>query len=102
SGRGTWFTQNGNAGACGNVNSDSAYIVAVNSAQYAGGSHCGQSVRISANGRSITARVADLCPGCPYGGLDLSTGAFQALGSLSQGVLSLSWCMSLFSCLDSS
>jgi len=92
SGRATYFTQGGNAGACGNVNSDSAYIVAVNSAQY-DSSKCGQSVSITntANGKSITATVADMCPGCGSGSLDLSTGAFQALGDMSAGVLPISW-----------
>ena len=68
--------------------SDGAYIVAVNDAQMNGGL-CGRSVRITntANGQSITATVADTCPGCGYGSLDLSVGAFQGLGSMDQGVL---------------
>lgn len=57
--------QGGNAGACGNVNSDSSYIVAVNSGMF-DSSKCGQSVTVTNqnNGQSITATVADLCPGC--------------------------------------
>jgi rare lipoprotein A (peptidoglycan hydrolase) len=58
-----------------------------------GGAHCGRTVSITNtdNGRSITARVADTCPGCGYGSLDLSTGAFGAIGSYDQGVLPISW-----------
>jgi expansin (peptidoglycan-binding protein) len=84
--------QGGNAGACGNVNSDSSYIVAVNSGMF-DSSKCGQSVTVTNqnNGQSITATVADLCPGCGGTSLDLSTGAFQALGDMSAGVLPISW-----------
>lgn len=55
--------QGGAAGSCGKVNSDSAYIVAMNSPQVAGGSHCGQYVTVTntANGKSVRAQVADTC-----------------------------------------
>ncbi|CAF4322269.1 unnamed protein product, partial [Rotaria sordida] len=37
-------------------------------------------------------RVVDRCPGCPYGGLDLSPAAFQRIvGDLSQGVGQVTW-----------
>merc|ERR1712093_463815 len=92
SGQATYFYQGGNPGACGNYNQDSAYIVALDYRMYSGGSHCGQQVRINSGGRSITATVADLCPSCASSGsLDLSVAAFQALGSLGQGVLPISW-----------
>ncbi|GAA5968049.1 hypothetical protein JCM11641_003712 [Rhodosporidiobolus odoratus] len=92
SGRATFFTQGGNPGSCGNYNSDSTYLVAVNSAQMSS-SLCGKTVRITntANGKSITASVQDTCPGCSYGSLDLSTGAFGALGSYDAGVLPITW-----------
>merc|ERR1711977_770315 len=92
SGQATYFYQGGNPGACGNYNQDSAYIVALDYRMYSGGSHCGQQVRINSGGRSITATVADLCPSCASSGsLDLSVATFQALGSLGQGVLPISW-----------
>ncbi|KAL7342359.1 RlpA-like double-psi beta-barrel-protein domain-containing protein-containing protein, partial [Rhodotorula toruloides] len=92
SGQATFFYQGGNPGSCGTVHSDSDYIVAVNAAQMNSG-WCGKtvSIRNTATGASITATVADTCPGCGYGSLDLSTGAFNALGSESQGVLPISW-----------
>ncbi|KWU46453.1 barwin-like endoglucanase, partial [Rhodotorula sp. JG-1b] len=80
-------------GSCGNVNSDSSYIVALSYSQVDGGAHCGRTVSITNNdnGKTITATVADTCPGCGYGSLDLSTGAFGAIGSYDQGVLPISW-----------
>lgn len=91
-GRATWYTQGGAAGACGEYNDDSAYIVAMNSAQY-DSSKCGQMVHVTntANGQSVSAKIADLCPGCGSGSLDLSTAAFQAIGDLDTGVLSINW-----------
>ncbi|BGP37885.1 hypothetical protein JCM10450v2_001821 [Rhodotorula kratochvilovae] len=92
SGRATYYFQGGAAGSCGNYASDSDYIVAVNAAQMNSGL-CGKTVKITntANGKTITARVADTCPGCGYGSLDLSEGAFGALGSYSSGVLPIAW-----------
>lgn len=39
----------------------------------------------------MTATVADTCPGCEWGAIDLSEAAFLQLGTLDQGVLPLSW-----------
>ncbi|KAK4700653.1 hypothetical protein P7C70_g5590, partial [Phenoliferia sp. Uapishka_3] len=92
SGTATYFYQGGAAGACGNVNSDSAYIVAIDVAMWNGGAYCGKQVSITGNGNTITATVADQCPGCSSSGsLDLSVGAFNALGSESAGVYAITW-----------
>ncbi|GAA6057911.1 hypothetical protein JCM3770_002200 [Rhodotorula araucariae] len=92
SGQATYYSQGGAAGSCGNYASDSDYVVAVNVAQMNSGL-CGKSVKITntANGKTITATVADTCPGCAGSSLDLSEGAFGALGEYSSGVLPISW-----------
>uniref|UniRef100_A0A0S1MIW2 RlpA-like protein double-psi beta-barrel domain-containing protein n=1 Tax=Phakopsora pachyrhizi TaxID=170000 RepID=A0A0S1MIW2_PHAPC len=94
SGKATWFIPD--TGACGDKNSESDYIVAMNQAQYNGGSNCHKTVNIKnqANGKSVTAKVTDKCPGCSYGSLDLSPSTFKALGSLDTGVLPINWDMS--------
>ncbi|KNZ61905.1 hypothetical protein VP01_133g4 [Puccinia sorghi] len=104
-GRATWFIPD--TGACGDVNSKSDYIVAMNYAQYNNGSPCHKVVVIKnkANNRVVKAKVTDevsakgsffffsffttkkKCPSCAYGSLDLSPAAFQALGDLDTGVL---------------
>ncbi|KAG0146459.1 hypothetical protein CROQUDRAFT_92599 [Cronartium quercuum f. sp. fusiforme G11] len=92
--KGTFFYQEGAAGACGNVNSDSTPLVALPTHMYDGGVHCGKSVMIknTANGKTVVAKVQDMCPGCPSSdSLDLSTGAYDALGSEDTGVLSIQW-----------
>ncbi|KAI5480022.1 expansin family protein [Pseudohyphozyma bogoriensis] len=92
SGTATYFYQNGVAGACGSVNSDSAYIVALDSALYGSGGYCGKSLTIYANGKSVTATVADECPTCSSEySLDLSVGAFTALASTDAGVAAITW-----------
>ncbi|EFP93821.1 uncharacterized protein PGTG_19856 [Puccinia graminis f. sp. tritici CRL 75-36-700-3] len=91
SGQATWF--NPALGACGETNSESDMIVAMNQAQYAGGSPCQKTVSIKneATGKTVSAKVTDECPGCGFGSLDVSPSVFQAIGSLDQGVLPISW-----------
>lgn len=93
SGQATYYAAG--LGACGWTNSGSDFIVAMNAPEWAGGSHCGQTVTITnnQNGNVQTAQVADLCPGCSYGSLDMSTGLFSALnnGNMDAGVFPISW-----------
>ncbi|GAA5910858.1 hypothetical protein JCM6882_003447 [Rhodosporidiobolus microsporus] len=103
----TFFYQNGVAGNCGKVNSDSTLLVALPTNTYAGGSHCGKYVTITRTdtGDSIDALVADSVrlafsrvsggqsPTCENDScLDLSWGAFSALGgTTSMGVFDITW-----------
>lgn len=90
SGQATYFYQNGSPGSCGQWNDDSRPIVAVNSAQM-NDAMCGQTVWIQGNGKTIEATVADTCPTCESGSLDLSVGAFQQLSGLDAGVVPITW-----------
>ncbi|KAG2078250.1 barwin-like endoglucanase [Suillus decipiens] len=97
-GFGTYFYQNGVAGACGTVHSDSDFICAMDQSRYgnSGGvsSLCGKQVRITNqdNGNTITVTVADDCPTCQNANsIDLSVAAFQALDSLSVGDIPIVW-----------
>ncbi|GAA6007719.1 hypothetical protein JCM10207_004852 [Rhodosporidiobolus poonsookiae] len=91
----TYFFQNGVAGNCGTVNSDSTLLVALPTNTYAGGKYCGQYVTIKrmSTGKTIKALVADSCPTCENDScLDLSEGAYQALGgTVSEGVFDIQW-----------
>ncbi|SNX85024.1 related to B2-aldehyde-forming enzyme [Melanopsichium pennsylvanicum] len=89
-GQATYYYQGGNAGSCGTVNSDSSTIVAVNSAQM-NDAMCGQKLWINANGKTIEAVVADTCPTCGEGSLDLSVGAFEQLSNLDAGEIPITW-----------
>ncbi|GAA5963745.1 hypothetical protein JCM3765_006836 [Sporobolomyces pararoseus] len=93
-GEATFYYQNGVAGACGSVASDSDKVVALQTSMYGSGGYCGKTITITNTdtGASTTATVADECPGCSTSSsIDLSTGAFDAIGSEDTGVLNVSW-----------
>jgi len=66
-------------GACGGTNSPSDFIVALNWQQYGSGEYCNDMITISYNGKRHSAQITDMCPGCPWGALDLSRASFLAL-----------------------
>ncbi|KAL0947103.1 hypothetical protein HGRIS_013241 [Hohenbuehelia grisea] len=78
-------------GACGKTNSDSDFIVAVNPVQYEGGKRCFETITITARGKTHSAQIVDLCPGCPSGGLDFSRSLFKFFASEDEGVISGDW-----------
>ena len=93
----TWFTQNGNYGACGDLHSDSDFIAALDYRTYGDSGvkspYCGQKIRVSWQGKSVDVTVADDCPSCSGpSSVDLSVAAFQALAPLDVGDLSGSKC----------
>jgi hypothetical protein len=88
----TWYTQNGNAGACGNKHSDNDFIAALDFRTYGNTSarskYCGKKIRVSWQGKSVDVVVEDACPSCANSAsVDLSTAAFKALAPLSVGEL---------------
>ncbi|KAF7368074.1 Barwin-like endoglucanase [Mycena sanguinolenta] len=90
-GRVTFYTPNGGVGACGHPIKTSAHAVALASAQYDGGAHCGKKIKVQYNGKSVIANVVDLCSGCPSEGLDLTRGAFKKLAKPAVGVIEANW-----------
>jgi len=91
-GRATWYETG--LGACGYYDTDDELIVALNAASWAGGSHCNERIQITnpANGRSCTATIRDMCPGCGPNDLDLSPTTFKTLDDdLGYGVFTIDW-----------
>ncbi|KAG2147143.1 hypothetical protein BD769DRAFT_1414503 [Suillus cothurnatus] len=81
-------------GACGDYSSPSDFIVALNVEQYGSGypgPMCFLPITISYGGLTAQAVIMDECMGCPYGGLDFSTGLFDYFASASEGVIYGSW-----------
>ncbi|KAJ7694179.1 RlpA-like double-psi beta-barrel-protein domain-containing protein-containing protein, partial [Mycena rosella] len=78
-------------GACGTTNSPSDFIVALNSPQYGNGEHCYEMIVITYNGKTAQAQIVDECPGCPWAGLDFSTGLFDYFASPDKGVIYGAW-----------
>ncbi|KAI0315844.1 hypothetical protein OF83DRAFT_1130054 [Amylostereum chailletii] len=52
---------------------------------------CGRILTISYKDKTARAKVVDECPGCPYGGLDLTEGLFSYLAPLGDGVIQAQW-----------
>lgn len=87
----TYYTQGGQAGSCGNFNSDSSKIIALSNYwqdNESPGPYCGRKIQITNQGGGsdnngvgnvVVATVQDTCPSCDENHLDLSEGAFQAL-----------------------
>ncbi|KNZ53607.1 uncharacterized protein VP01_318g5 [Puccinia sorghi] len=93
-GKATFFSQDGNPGACGKTHQDSDFVVAIQSEMYGGGKFCGKTIIVTrkSTGHSIKCVAADECPGCPTDqSLDLSIAAFNALGDPDEGVFDISW-----------
>ncbi|TYJ58397.1 hypothetical protein B9479_000943 [Cryptococcus floricola] len=97
SGRATFYTVTGTGSACEYTVTDTDFIVALNKPQYNlhNGGNCGQYLTITNdnNGNSETAYVADECPECKDGSLDMSPALFSALndGDMDAGVFPISW-----------
>ncbi|KIK57764.1 hypothetical protein GYMLUDRAFT_45948 [Collybiopsis luxurians FD-317 M1] len=95
-GHATFFYQNGVAGACGQVHSDSDFIIALDQQRYGNSGdrsqYCGRTIAITANGKTVNGVVADDCPTCDNeNSLDLSSGLFQQFYELSVGEFDMSW-----------
>ncbi|KAF6765939.1 hypothetical protein DFP72DRAFT_865140 [Ephemerocybe angulata] len=68
-------------GACGNFNTPEDFIVAINTPQWDGGSHCGKTVTINLRGKTAQATVADRCVECPPNALDFTEGLMRYFDS---------------------
>ncbi|GAA5901899.1 RlpA-like double-psi beta-barrel domain-containing protein [Sporobolomyces salmoneus] len=93
-GKATFFNQGGAFGACGKVSLDSDKVVALQTAKFGAGEFCGRTISIknTETGATTTAVVADKCPGCATAdSIDLSIGAFDAVGEQAKGVLEVEW-----------
>ncbi|KZT26532.1 hypothetical protein NEOLEDRAFT_1132045 [Neolentinus lepideus HHB14362 ss-1] len=94
----TFFWQDGNAGACGQVHSDSDLIAAIDQDRYGDSgdesSLCGKQVKITntANNKSVVVTIVDDCPTCDNkNSIDLSFGAFTEIATEAEGEVPIEW-----------
>ena len=103
-GLGTIFLQNGGTGSCGQVNPESALIVALGDAYMnyeSPSSYCGRTIQVTnvgsnsgtgGAGNSVTVTVADTCAACDANHLDFSVGAWNALTNGAEyGTINIDW-----------
>ncbi|KAK2460568.1 hypothetical protein APHAL10511_007038 [Amanita phalloides] len=89
-----WTFYDVGLGACGKWSHPGDYMVALNAVQFGfgfPGPKCFKSITMRYGGQSVNAIVMDRCIGCPFGGLDLSPGLFEAFASKSEGVIYGTW-----------
>ncbi|EAU88104.2 hypothetical protein CC1G_11527 [Coprinopsis cinerea okayama7 len=89
-----WSFYDVGLGACGEWNVESDFIVALNAEQFGSGypgPHCGKTITLRYNGKTAQAKIMDRCPGCPYGGLDLSRSLFRHFAHEDLGIIYGSW-----------
>ncbi|KAF5352820.1 hypothetical protein D9756_006164 [Leucocoprinus leucothites] len=85
----TWFFPG--LGSCGETNTQFDFIAALNPTDFNNHAACGRNARVNYQGRSVTVRIVDLCPGCGPGGIDLSPAAFQQLADPGLGRIPVEW-----------
>ncbi|KAJ4378401.1 hypothetical protein N0V86_006104 [Didymella sp. IMI 355093] len=95
---------NGALGACGEpMNADDMYVAlaapAWGASTYdtmtgkATNKWCGQKIKIEYNGKSVDAKIMDMCPGCAGHDIDLSDAAWAAIGMTEYTRVKGSWSM---------
>ncbi|TFK25827.1 hypothetical protein FA15DRAFT_638838 [Coprinopsis marcescibilis] len=92
-----WSFYDVGLGACGEWNVESDFIVALNADQFGSGypgPECQKTITLSYGGKTAQAKVMDRCPGCPYGGLDLSRSLFRYFASEDVGIIYGEWSFS--------
>jgi hypothetical protein len=70
---------------------DTGFRVAISSAQYGNSMHCGECLHITGPDGSVTALIADECPDCASGNLDLNAAAWKAITEQLPGSVPISW-----------
>ncbi|KAJ6479594.1 hypothetical protein C8R45DRAFT_832531, partial [Mycena sanguinolenta] len=83
----TYYTPDGNLGACGWPIQTTDMAVAIGIDNWDGGSHCGATMTVtceinvclSDEGTTIEVTIADQCPTCGTDGIDLTQGAIALI-----------------------
>ncbi|KAI1373955.1 RlpA-like double-psi beta-barrel-protein domain-containing protein-containing protein [Hypoxylon crocopeplum] len=75
-------------GACGETNTESDDVVAMSPNQYG---NCGKTINIHYDGKTVSAKVVDKCPGCTSNGIDVSPKVFEELADPAEGRVSVTW-----------
>ena len=95
SGRATYYTlgSSGVGGNCsfpGELLSDGMYVAA-GPEDYADAGGCGAYLDVTGPSGKVRVMIADKCPECEHGHLDLNQAAFAKIGQLSAGVIPISY-----------
>lgn len=88
----SWYDteESGNAGACGDHMKNWEPVVARAQVDFKP-SDCGKRITLEFEGRTMQARIMDICPICPSNGLDLSKGLFKQIAPRGDGIVYGNW-----------
>ncbi|KAJ6571777.1 RlpA-like double-psi beta-barrel-protein domain-containing protein-containing protein [Mycena capillaripes] len=78
-------------GACGKINQDSDFVVALSPDIYLDGANCGRTIQVSSNGKTTTGTVNDECAACSGAGIDMSVGMFEFFAPLEAGEITVDY-----------
>ncbi|KAF5353427.1 hypothetical protein D9756_007900 [Leucocoprinus leucothites] len=78
-------------GACGKTNGGGELVVALSTAKYGNGSHCGKYIGIHYKGKYVKAKIVDKCPGCAANDVDISPTTFSRLANQDLGRIQVDW-----------
>ncbi|KAF7728228.1 hypothetical protein EC973_006509 [Apophysomyces ossiformis] len=90
SGHGTYYYNVG-LGSCGTANQDNLNVAALSPDLMKSGEYCGKSIKVTSNGKSVMATVADTCDSCGKTDVDLSVAAFRQIANLDLGRVPVQW-----------
>lgn len=90
-GKATYYNFVGRGNCAFKAPSKPVLTAAINTPQYAGSELCGACLEVVGAKGSVTVRVEDRCPGCPFGSLDLSMTAFATIDDLAKGRIPIKW-----------
>ncbi|KAJ7710700.1 RlpA-like double-psi beta-barrel-protein domain-containing protein-containing protein, partial [Mycena rosella] len=84
---------NGGYGACGWQIQNGDHAVALGPVHWDSESYCGHTITAQYKGKSVTATVADLCPGCAGDHIDLTSSAMAVIDSsyINDRVITVNW-----------
>ncbi|MEV4508480.1 expansin EXLX1 family cellulose-binding protein [Dactylosporangium sp. NPDC049525] len=90
-GSASYYSTNRN-GMCNLGAPSSDGYAAIGPAEWAGGAACGSYLAVTGpNGQTTPVQVVDQCPSCPAGKIDLSRAAFARIGSVSAGIIQITY-----------
>ncbi|WP_227998035.1 RlpA-like double-psi beta-barrel domain-containing protein [Nocardia australiensis] len=75
---------------CGKSYTDSDLVVALSSSIFVA-ANCGRHIKVTSGKGHTDVVVAGVCPACAANDIDLSPAAFERLGSLDAGLISVEW-----------
>ncbi|KAJ7909021.1 RlpA-like double-psi beta-barrel-protein domain-containing protein-containing protein [Mycena leptocephala] len=89
--RATFYTPEGEVGACGKVIQNSDLFVALSPDNYENGARCGEVFVVEHGTKGVTVEVGDICVACTGNQVDLTEGAFEILASLDEGKIEVTY-----------